>query len=463
MDQRIIEFVRGLRAAGVRISLAESIDALHAVKALGIQDKNVFRESLRSTLVKESSDFAAFDELFPLYFGSGGPPMQNAMEDLDPDEQEMLEAALSALSGRLQQLMDWLTSGDGPTKEELEEMARRAGAQFADNPQEGQWVTRRMLRQMGFEHLEELMQQLMQKLQEMGMSQDAIEKLMGVVQANRDALAEQVAQQIGLQIAQDRADRPDQLHTSDLMNKPFQALSEDEMERLRREISRLVTQLRSRAALRRKRGKKGKFDAKGTIRANQRYGGVPFEMKMKKKKLKPSLVILCDVSRSTENVVEFMLHLTHSLHDQVSKMRSFAYYDHLIEIPDEILKLMSDNRGDEAFGRLRRLLPYRPYGTDLGYSLENFSDKHLSAVNGRTTLIVLGDGRNNYNSPRIDLIRDLQRRAKRLIWLNPERRSQWGTGDSDMLDYVPHCDAVYPVRSLSQLSAAIDKLLTGRM
>lgn len=462
MDDRIVEFIRGLRAAGVRVSLAESIDALKAVETLGVTQKGIFRQSLRATLVKESDDFRAFDELFPLYFGSGGPPMQNAMEDMSEDEQEMLQAALSALSGRLQQLMDWLTSGEGPSKEELEELAQRAGAQWAQNPQEGKWVTRRMLRQMGFEHLEELIQQLMQRLQEMGMSQEAIEKLMGVVQANRDALAEQVAQQIGLQIAQDQAQRSDQLDTTDLMHKPFSALSEEEMNILRREVRRLVTQLRSRAALRRKRGKKGKFDAKGTIRANQRYGGVPFEMKLKKKKLKPSLVILCDVSRSTETVVEFMLHLTQELEDQVAKMHSFAYYDRLIPIPPEVLALLSNQQGDQAFDAMRRLLPYRPYGTDFGNSLENFYDKHLSTVNGRTTLIVLGDARNNFNSPRIDLIKDLQRRARRLIWLNPELEGQWGTGDSDMLDYIPCCDAVYAVRNLAQLSTAIDRLLTGR-
>ncbi len=461
MDNRIVEFIRGMRAAGVRISLAESIDALKAVETLGVVDKVRFRESLRATLVKESNDFPLFNELFPLYFGSEGPPLQNALEDMSPDEQKLLEAALSALSGRLEKLMEWLTSGEGPTKEELEELARRAGAQWANNPQDGKWVTRRMLRQMGFEHLEEMLQQLVQKLQEMGMSQEAIEKLLGVVQANRDALAEQVSRQIGLQIAQERANRPDDLHTSDLMHKPFDALTDEEAERLRREVQRLVTQLRSRAALRRKRGKQGKFDAKGTIRANQRYGGVPFEMRLKKKKLKPSLVLICDVSRSTENVVEFMLHLSQQLHDQVSKVRTYAFYDQLLEFPPEVLQLIGDRQPDAAFDIVRRLLPYRPYGTDLGFCLDIFCQQHLSTVSGRTTVIILGDGRNNFNAPRLDLVQMLQRRARRLIWLNPEHERQWGTGDSDMLDYAPLCDAVYPVRNLAQLSAAVDRLLGG--
>lgn len=457
MEDRIVAFIRGLRAAGVRISLAESVDAMRAVEILGITEKGLFRESLRATLIKESEDFAAFDQLFPLYFGSGGPPLQNALEDMSPDEQDMLQAALSAMSGRLQQLMDWLTSGDGPTKEELEELARRAGANWVNDPGEARWVTRRMLRQMGFDHLEEMIQQLVEQLQAMGMSQEAIEKLLGVVQANRDALAEQVAQQIGLQIAQDRADRPDELHTTDLMHKSFKSLTEDEAELLRNEVQRLVAQLRSRAALRRKRGKAGRFDPKGTIRANQRYGGVPFEVKFKKKKLKPSLVLICDVSTSMRSVAEFMLRLIYELQDQVARARSFAFNADMLEIS----VTLSGKRAAEAVTEVLYAIPPGYYATDLGHSLDTFFQNWLDSVNSRTTVIILGDGRNNYNSPRVDLVQKLQQRARRLLWFNPEHRGQWGTGDSDMLDYAPLCDDVYPVRNLAQLSAAVDQLLSG--
>jgi uncharacterized protein with von Willebrand factor type A (vWA) domain len=457
MDDRVIEFVRGLRAAGVRVSLAESMDAMRAVEALGVIQKGIFRQSLRTTLIKESDDFAAFDELFPLYFGGGGAPLQNAMEELSQDDQELLKAALSALSGRLQQLLDWLTSGQGPSKEELEELARRAGAQWANSPQESRWVTRRMLQQMGFAHLEEQIQQLQQKLQEMGMSQEAIEKLMGVVQANREALAEQVAQQVGLQIAQKRANRPDELYGSDLMHKPFQSLTEEEANQLRKEVQRLVTQLRSRAALRRKRGKKGKFDSKGTIRANLRYGSVPMDLKFKKKKLKPSLVLICDVSTSMRAVAEFMLRLTYELQDQVAKARSFAFNSDM----QEISVTLAGNRAADAVTTVLYNIPPGYYATDLGHSLQTFYNNWLDSVNGRTTVVILGDGRNNFNSPRLDLMKDLQRRARRLVWFNPEHQRQWGNGDSDMLEYATVCDAVYVVRNLAQLSAAIDKLMTG--
>jgi len=457
MDNRVIDFVRGLRAAGVRVSLAESMDAMRAIDALGIQDKALFRQSLRATLVKEAIDFPVFEELFPLYFGSGGPPMQDARDELSEDEQDMLKAALSAMSGRLQQLIDWLTSGQAPTREELEELARRSGARWANDPGEARWVSRRMLRQMGFQHLEEQIQELVQHLQEMGMSQESIEKLLGVVEANREALAEQVAQQVGLQIAQDRAEHAQELHGSDLMNKPFQSLTESEAELLRIEVQRLVAQLRSRAALRRKRGKAGAFDPKGTIRANLRYGGVPFDMKFKKKKLKPSLVLICDVSTSMRPVAEFMLRLIYELQDQVAKARSFAFNADM----QEISVTMSGKRAADAVTEVLYAIPPGYYATDLGHSLDSFFKQWSDSINGRTTVIILGDGRNNYNSPRIDLIKQLQLRSKRLLWFNPEHRQQWGTGDSDMLDYAPLCDEVFMVRNLAQLSTAVDMLLAS--
>lgn len=455
MDDRIIEFIRGMRAAGVRISVAESVDALNATGVMGVTDKDLFKASLRSTLVKQSDDFPAFEQLFPLYFGSGGPAMQSALDDLSEDEQNMLQAALSALSGRMQQLLDWLTSGNPPSKEELEDLARQAGIRWANNPGEAQYITRRMLRQMGFAHLEDQMQELMQKLQEMGMSQEAMEKLMGVVQANREALAEQIAQQIGLQIAQDRAERPDELHGSDLMHKSFESLSAAEADILRKEVQRLVTQLRSRAALRRKRGKEGKFDAKGTIRTNQRYGGVPLEIKFKKNKLKPSLVLICDVSRSMHHVLEFMLQMVYEMHDQVHKVRSFAFYGDLAEITVD----MANMRVDEAVQAAYNAVPGGSYRTDLGQSLMTFHNRYLNTVDGRTTVIMLGDGRNNYNPSRLDLLKDIQRRAKRLIWLNPEPRSMWGTGDSIMEEYESGTDEVFIIRNLAQLATAIDKMM----
>ncbi|MCO5184134.1 MAG: VWA domain-containing protein [Anaerolineae bacterium] len=461
MDDRITEFARGLRAAGVRVSVAESADALLATRLLGIQDKETFRDALRTTLVKEGKDFPVFDKLFPLYFGSGGQPLQDATEDLTPGEQNMLQQALESFDDRLQQLLDWLTSGDGPTPEELQAMAQETADRWADSPHKAMWVTQSMLREMGFSQLEQKLQELIEKLQQMGMSQESIENLLGIVRTNATSLREQVAEAVGLEVQRERSNRPSDLNTSDIMHKPFGALSEADVERLRIEIRKLVNQLRSRVALRHKRGKDGRFDPKGTIRANLRYGGVPVELKFKRNKLKPSLVLLMDVSRSMEPVVEFMLRLMYELNDQISKIRLFAYYADLTELDPHIATMIGNDQVDDAFFAIRHIHPYQPYATDLGNGLETFFHKHLNAVDGRTTVLFLGDGRNNYNASRADLIKELQRRVKRLVWFTPEREIQWFDGDCDMHAYEPYCDSVAVVGNLAQLSAAVDNLLTS--
>jgi uncharacterized protein with von Willebrand factor type A (vWA) domain len=241
------------------------------------------------------------------------------------------------------------------------------------------------------------------------------------------------------------------------MQKPFESLSEREAAELRKEVRRLVAHLRSRAALRQKRGKQGKLDPKRTLRANQRYGGVPLELKFRQRKLKPCLVLICDVSTSMRPVAEFMLRLIYELQDQVAKARSFAFNDDM----QEISPLMGGPRAAEAVSEVLYAIPPGYYATDLGRSLRTFFARSLDAVDNRTTVIILGDGRNNYRNPRTDLVRDLRRRARRLVWLNPEHPGSWGTDDSDMLDYEPECDVVYPVRNLAQLSAAVDRLLAG--
>jgi uncharacterized protein with von Willebrand factor type A (vWA) domain len=153
-----------------------------------------------------------------------------------------------------------------------------------------------------------------------------------------------------------------------------------------------------------------------------------------------------------------MLRLIYELQDQVAKARSFAFISDIQEISQDFAGYLPDVAVDRVLTNMRPGF----YNTDLGYSLNSFCRHHLDAVDHRTTVIFLGDGRNNYNDLRLDLVRAIKRRARRVIWLNPESPRLWGTGDSDALDYLPLCDAVYEVSNLAQLTDAVDRLLTGR-
>lgn len=490
MEQRIVEFIAGLRAAGVRISIAESQDAFNAAQYMGVLSQQGFRDSLRSTLVKESQDQPIFDDLFPLYFGNDEPPMLNLNQELSPEEQNMLQQALRALLeqmrqqnqqqsqqgqpgqqrrgqpsseqiNNLMQLLQSLLQGQNLSQDTLDRAGQQTGLPQANHPYEQRWMQQRMMRQLGMHLLDQLMKQLPDLLKQLGMSQKAIDQLMEDMEANREALAEQIGRHVGGSIARQRAEehsnRKEQVE--DIMHHPFDRLGEREADLLRQEIRRLVAQLRSRAALRRKRNKSGTLDPKKTLRANLRYGGVPLELKYKNRHLKPKLVLVCDLSTSMRNVVSFLLRMVYELQDQVSSTHSFGFVSDLGSISEDF----AEHPPDEAIQVVLARTDLQPgyYSTDLGNSLNTLMQRYADTIDHRTTVIFVGDGRNNYRDPRLDLMDQIQRRSKRLIWLNPEHPRLWGTGDSDMREYFSYAHAVHRVSNMAELAAAVDKLLTA--
>lgn len=495
MDKRIVDFIAGLRAAGVRVSIAESQDAFNATHFMGVRSRKDFKHSLRTTLVKEVQDQPVFDNLFPLYFGNDSPPMLNLNDDLSPEEQQLLQQAIRALLEQLQQqnqqgqpgeqgndrsrqgrnqlnsrqldslmqLLQSLLQGQNLSQESLDQAGRQSGLQNARRPYEQRWVESRMMRQLGMKLLEALMKQLPDILKQMGMSQQSIEQLMDGMEENKEALAEQISRHVGRSAAEQRAEEDqknrDMPQSDDLMHRPFDRLSEEDADELRHEVRRLVAQLRSRAALRRKRHKSGTLDAKKTIRANLRYGGVPLELKFKRRHLKPKIVLVCDLSTSMRNTVSFLLRMVYELQDQISSTHSFGFVSDIGNITEDF----AEHPPNEALEIVLARPDLQPgyYSTDLGNSLNTMMARHADTIDHRTTVVFVGDARNNYRDPRLDLMQQIQRRSKRVIWFNPEHPRQWGSGDSDMVEYLPLANGVYRVSNMAELTQAIDKLLTA--
>src|SRR5512136_3344795 len=219
---------------GVRISLAESQDAFYAIDHLGVEDREVFRVSLKATLVKEAKDGPAFDRLFPLFFSSGQPPMANGTGGLSSDEQQMLEDALRQMLRELRaELMRRLAEGRPLTAEELQQLGQQAGLQNANQMYQRQWITRRMLQQMGMQDLQEAIDELMELLAALGMSDEARQQMREAMQGNAEALEEQVDDYVGQQIAENMAKEYEKREPlDDLMNRPFETLSERERDEL---------------------------------------------------------------------------------------------------------------------------------------------------------------------------------------------------------------------------------------
>ncbi len=71
MRNRIITFIQFLRDYDVRVSISESLDSFQGIQVLGIEDKQVLKNALRTCLVKDKEDIETFDKLFDLYFSTG--------------------------------------------------------------------------------------------------------------------------------------------------------------------------------------------------------------------------------------------------------------------------------------------------------------------------------------------------------------------------------------------------------
>jgi uncharacterized protein with von Willebrand factor type A (vWA) domain len=456
MERRILQFIAALRASGVRVSMAESQDAWRAVERLGVGKRADLEHALRATLIKERADLTHFQRLFPLFFGGGAPPTMNSADrSLSPKDSELLSQALAALGDQLNELLRQLLEGQMPPEEQVRRAAQAAGADRARDWRQRRWITRQALSQLGWGELHEHLAALLAALRQMGMSPAGLEKLRAAMAANLRVLADQVRHEVNAGMAFNMAqEKPPSPAMGDILDIPFQRLSQKEEAELREEVGRLAARLRTRTALRQKRGKGHAMDVKGTLRANVRTGGVPFHIVHKQRRKKPKFTMVCDVSTSMRPVATFLLMLIYQLQDQLSRTRAFAFIDHIEDISPEF----NHNRPEVAIPLVFRRLPPGHYNTDLGASLAQLAESHADAVDGRTTLIFCGDGRNNYNDPRVDLVRMLARRARRSIWLNPEHPARWRYGDSDMPRYQPCVDAVFQVANLRQLSQAIDRI-----
>jgi uncharacterized protein with von Willebrand factor type A (vWA) domain len=458
MESRILQLIAALRASGVRVSLAESAESFSAVDIMGIQDREQFRLALRATLVKDLKDIPTFEKLFPLFFGSGQPPMMggNPSDDMTPEEAQMLAEALRQYAESLRQRMERLMNGEPLTKSELEDLGQMVGLNQADNLNYQNWMAQRMMRALAFPEVREALRDLMEQLAQMGMSRERIEQIREMIQGNLQGMQEQIEQFAGQRLAENLSERPRQDSVDSLMNRPFHALSDADKKALQREVKRLAAALRTRIALRQKRMKNGQMDPKATIRASLKYHGVPMEIKHRDKVRKPKIVVICDISTSMRFCSELMLSFLFALQGQVRKTHAFAFIDHLESISEDF----SGSNADEAIASVLWRMPSGHYNTDLGWSLNDFNNEYLDTLNSGTTLLIVGDGRNNYNDPRIDIFSTMSRRAARTIWLNPESPVMWH-GDSDMPKYAPFCSDVLKVSNLRELAEAVDSLLTA--
>lgn len=207
-------------------------------------------------------------------------------------------------------------------------------------------------------------------------------------------------------------------------------LSPGDRRELEAAIRRLGRQLRGATTRRLRTARTGRINVAHTLRRNMAYEGVPFEPVLRRRREgRPRLVVLCDVSLSTRNLARFWLQLVHELQSLFSRVRTFAFVADLVEVT-QLLEEQALAGGVETLfaGELIDV----DENSDFGRAAEQLRTGFLGAINRRTTVVVLGDGRNNGRPPNVAALEEVARLARRVLWLTPEPRWGWGLGSCDM-------------------------------
>ncbi|MBA4813345.1 MAG: VWA domain-containing protein [Acidimicrobiales bacterium] len=468
-------FVVELRNAGLPVSLTENLDAMEAVKHIPIEDRDAFKYALATTLVKNEQHWKAFETVFEVYFSLRGPEYNVLDEDGEIDEDSLEEWMSQQMRG-----MGGQGSSEEMSPEEIAEMlfralmnadeammaamARAAVTQFAGmepgRPVGGTYYLYRTLRNLD---LDGMLDRLMEQSQERseGDMTSLEERLEREEFENRiEDLKKEIESEIRRRLVADRGVEA----MAKTLRKPlpedvdFMHASREEMANIRKAIQPLTRKLAARLARKRKHKRKGPLDFRATVRQSLSYGGVPAEPRFRNPRPnKPELIVVADISGSVAAFARFTLHLVYALQNQFSKVRSFVFIDGL----DEVTHMFQDE--EDITNAVHRVnteadVVWVDGHSDYGHAFGVFWENYGSEISSKSTVMFLGDARNNYHATNAWVVKETAKKARSVFWLNPEPKSYWDTGDSVITEYSTHADGVFECRNLRQLEGFVDHL-----
>lgn len=459
LDSQLAGFIRALRAAGAEASLAEAIDAARAVALVGYADRDTLKCTLAAALAKSEEEKGICDEVFELFFKLPERSRQDAQKaDAEADGEGEGDAPRTgdAEVDALLDLAQQQANGDpSAMAAALQRAGQKAGVDDIRFQSQSAYLARQLLEQLGIRKLEQAQQQLQQPGED-GEADDGKTALRQTLAAARAQLQRQARAHVDQRFALFGKPATEAFLREVAVERPLGRMSPADMDRMKVAVARMAKRLAQRHSHRRRILLRGQLDLRRTIRANAGHDGVPVSLHFKHKRVdKPRIVAVCDVSGSVAAHVRFLLLFLYALKGTVADLEAFAFSNRLRDVGPPLEHLPFDDAMN---------LIIRDVGggsTDYGQAWQDLHDQHWHLIDGRTTVLVLGDGRSNQTNPRLDLFAELAARAKRVVWLSPEAEGRWGTGDSALLDYRPFCTHLSHAANAGDLDRAIDEALSA--
>ena len=465
-------FVTELRTAGIPVSLTENLDAMEALRHIPLEDRDAFKYALAATMVKNNSHWKAFETVFEVYFSLRGREYhitdggEDAVDELITDLLGPREGDGSGAEGLTpEQLAELLYRAlmDG-NDAMLRAIARAAVTRYAGmepgRPVGGTYYLYRTLRQLDLDAvLEKMMDAARQETR--GELTELEERLAREeYEARMDALRREIEAEIRRRLVADRGAEA----VAKSLRKPlpedidFMHASREELLALRKAIAPLTRKLAVRLARKRRHGRKGPLDFRSTVRHSLSYGGVPAEPKFRyPRPSKPEIMVVADISGSVAAFARFTLQMVYAISSQFSRVRSFVFIDGIDEVTDYFRATEDISAAIHRINTEADVIWVDGH-SDYGHAFEAFWERWGKDVNSKTTVLLLGDARNNYHAAQAWVLAEVAKKARHVYWLNPEPRSYWDTGDSIVSQYATHCDGAYECRNLKQLERFVEQL-----
>lgn len=441
MRQTLKDFFKALRSAELEISIAESLDAMDAVQLVGLANRSTFKNALSLSLAKSVGDKERFDSCFEAFFSPHTfSDNQNAKGGDLPDDAVGSELAETLLEN---------------DTEKLAYMMQKA-AKVVDITniwfftQKGVYINR-ILQQMGIDSLNT------EIASQEGGGGDGGGSSSGqgnALREGRDYLREEVRDFVEKQLALYGQAATTEMIEEYLKGLKLSNIEERDFKYMQEIVRKMAKRLSSLHARKRKIENRGVLDFRRTLRKNLAYDGLLVETYWKKKTAdRPRVMAICDVSRSVRAYARFLLLFLYSLNEVIADIRSFTFVNRLIEVTD----FFEEYPVEQAIEKIIKEIGFGM--TDYGQVLLDIKEHHLEKIDKRTTVIILGDARNNNGNPQTRIMKQLYERCKRVLWLNPEPKAFWATGDSETKIYSPYCNVMKECNTIRDLEHMVSNLL----
>lgn len=461
----LVGFVEALRARGISVGPSETVDAGKVMSVLDLLDREALREGLACAVLRRPTHRSTFDALFDLWFPPAIGVRSAGRIDTSLPRDENGDVDIEALRDLIAELLI-----DGSA--EAVELTELLTTQMVEEL--GRYESTNGPSFSAYQALKDVSPDtLLKKILDGLLGSDGGgESTAPYVDEHQSEIARRTAAQRIADFRQMVASETRRRSAEHLGKErvatygvprlaeevDFLRASDTELTALRRNVTPLARLLASRLAVRRSRSRAGAIDLRRTLRKSMSTGGVPIDLVHRKPRTaRPELVVLCDVSGSVAGFSHFTLLLVHALREQFSRVRVFAF----IDTTDDVTRFF-DSGSDlgVAMSRMIReadLVGYDGH-SDYGHALGVFAERFSDSVTARSSLLILGDARNNYRDPNTAALAHLASVARHTHWLNPEPVGQWGTGDSAAHVYR-ELVSMHECRSAQQLAAVVAGLL----